>query len=722
MPEVKKLVEYFASLTQGISLKPGQYKITAKTWEVRACVCIPGVTFAFDKSFIRPSVVDALKDLQKAFDDHPDAMVFVFGHTDKVGSEQYNKDLSDRRAKSAYAFVTNDSAIWESLYNQESWGLIAVQEILTDLGFYKGPVDGKDSPATKQAIKDFQISKGQTDSGSNDKPTRELLFTDYMTGKHDVKIAKERFLEPKFTGCGEFNPKIDTEKEEEKNRRVSFFLFDPTKVPKIPCKVGDMAPCKKMMALPGPRKKKEFKCAFFDNVSSDCACESAPPKPATFTISGTLVFYNKTWDYNTAPKLPKTQSLPPEKQALPGAAVELYLESKAAPGTFVSHGHSNLSDEGDFLFKDIAVVTKAKLRILLEYKDGKIVVVKGKKTLPAETDFEVKLGQTVWHELPLDISKWDGKTLVVDTGETEIKHAHFRDICDAYKSVWFGHTKMLEMTGVELPLCRINYPESTTTVSNASVTMQLLKDDLKDRDVILHEYGHFIQQHILGGVSNAGYDYNDDAALSHGPNTLEHYESAWCEGYGTFMSCALCDDPHYHDGYDSFLDMHLDLGKTLLGPHCEGSIQEMLWHLHKNGGVAFKDGIWKAISRTGHQPQTVFDFFNNWKAEGIGSVDKVVAAFKKFKMECGYEYKLNFKCVAAPGAFDATKQEFRTIQELFDNFGKAGAGTIEQYKEEFYNRNRSFNAGTLAAGSAIADPKVTAGKSYIIPVRFEVKE
>src|SRR3954465_11302506 len=190
MPEVKKIVEYFTSLVQGVSLKPGQYKITAKTWEVRACVCIPGVTFAFDKSFIRPSVVDALKDLQKAFDDHPDAMVFVFGHTDKVGSEQYNKDLSDRRAKSAYAFVTNNTAIWEALYNEEKWGLTAVQEILADLGFYKGPTDGKDSPGTQQAIKDFQLSKGESDTGSNDKPTRELLFTDYMTVKHDVKIAK----------------------------------------------------------------------------------------------------------------------------------------------------------------------------------------------------------------------------------------------------------------------------------------------------------------------------------------------------------------------------------------------------------------------------------------------------------------------------------------------------------------------------------------------------
>jgi hypothetical protein len=721
MPEVKKLVELFTSLTQGLALKPGQYKITAKTWDVRACVCIPGVTFAFDKSFLRPSVVDALKDLQKAFDDHPDAMVFVFGHTDKVGSEQYNKDLSDRRAKSAYAFVTNDVAAWEALYNEESWGLISVQEILTDMGFYKGPVDGKDTPASKQAIKDYQISKGQTDTGSNDKPTRELLFLDYMTGKHDVKIAKERFLEPKFTGCGEFNPKIETEKEEEKNRRVSFFLFDPGKVPKIPCKVGDTAPCKKMIALPGPRKKKEFKCAFFDNISSDCACESAPPKPATFSVTGTIVFYNRTWDYNTAPaNTAPPKPIPAVKEALPGAGVELYLEHKLSKGSFVLHDRAFLTDDGAFEFKGINEVTKARLRILLEHKDGKIVVVKGMDTLPKEKDFEVKLNSVVWHELDLDTSKWDGKTLVVDSGETEVKHAHFRNICDAYKTVWFGHKQVLDMTGVDLPLCQVNYPEPGT--SNASVQMQLNTDDTRDRDVILHEYGHFTQQHALGGVTNAGYDYNkDDAQPSHGLTSKEHYESAWCEGFGTFISCALSDDPIYHDGYDTDMTFHLHKDNTLIGPHCEGSIQEALWKINKSVGVKFKDGIWKCFSRPGRAPQTVFDFFNNWKELGIPDLDKVIAAFKHFKMEFGYEYKLKFKCVAAPGAFDAAKQEFRTIQELFDNFGTLGGGGISDYREEFFNRNRSFNNGSLGAGSDIQTPKVTVGKTYIVPVRFQIK-
>ena len=721
MPDVKKLVELFSSLTHGVALKPGQYKITAKTWDVRACVCIPGVTFAFDKSFIRPSVVEALESLQTAIEAHPDAMVFVFGHTDKVGSEQYNKDLSDRRAKSAYAFVTNDTAIWEALYNEESWGIASVQEILADLGFYTGALDGKDGPATKQAIKEFQLSKSQTDTGNNDKPTRELLFADYMTGKHDVKIAKERFLEPKFTGCGEFNPKVETEAAEEKNRRVSFFLFDPSKVPKIPCKFGDMAPCKKMIGLPGPRKKKEFKCAFFDNISSDCACESAPPKPETFSVTGTLVFYNRTWDYNTAPEnTAPPKPIPAIKEALPSAKVELYLEHKLSKGTFVLHDHGTLSDEGAFVFKGINEVTKARLRILLEHKDSKIVVVKGMKTLKKEKDFEVKLGAVVWHELDLDSSKWDGKTFIVDTGETEIKHPEFRNLCDSYKTVWFGHNRVLELTGVDLPLCQVNYPEPV--ISNASEQMQLGKEDTRDRDVILHEYGHFTQHHALGGVSNAGYDYNkDDINPGHSLTSKEHYESAWCEGFGTFISCVLCDDPIYHDGYDTDMTFHLDKDNTLVGPHCEGSIQEALWKLHKSTTVKFKEGIWKAFSRVGKEPKTVYEFFNNWKDLAIPELDKVIAAFKHFKMEFGYEYKLKFKRVASPGTFNAAKQEFRTVQELFDNFGTVGGGTISQYREEFFNRNRSFNAGALGAASDIQSPIVVDGKTYIVPERFQIK-
>lgn len=284
MPEVNKLVEYFEKLSEGVQLKPGKYQVVAKTWEVLACACVPGTTFAFDKSFIRPGVADALEELSDALAEHPECKVMVFGHTDKVGDEGYNKKLSERRAKSAFAFITNDVDIWESLYNEEHWGLEAVQEILQDLEYYDGPLDGQDGPATQEAIKTFQESQEMKPTGKNDKETRAALFAEYMSGIHDIEIDADQFLDPKFTGCGEFNPVKDTEEACEENRRVSFFLFHPDKLPNLPCKNGDVAPCKKMIKLEGQRKKESFHCAFYDNISRDCHCDGGGGKPDSLFI------------------------------------------------------------------------------------------------------------------------------------------------------------------------------------------------------------------------------------------------------------------------------------------------------------------------------------------------------------------------------------------------------------------------------------------------------
>jgi hypothetical protein len=297
-------------------------------------------------------------------------------------------------------------------------------------------------------------------------------------------------------------------------------------------------------------------------------------------------------------------------------------------------------------------------------------------------------------------------------------------LCDAYKTVWTGFKRIKEMTSQEMELCRVNFPEDADiTVSNAGEEMQLVKDDLKDRAVILHEYGHFIGTKMLGGLVHPGYGYNDDPTNSHGGTTLEHYESAWNEGHATFLSCALTDNPHYHDGYDTSLDFHLDSDGTKLGPHCEGSIQEALWAIYKFHNTDFKDGFWKAFTdRSIRTCRTIFDFLENWRDLKLPKLDKVVETFKDYGMEFGFLYpNEKFKNVVPPKAYDEAKKEFATVGELHTHKGSLGAGTLDQYNEEFYNRNKHFNAGALKAGSTIAAPKVSAGKNYIAPVRFEVK-
>ena len=140
----------------------------------------------------------------------------------------------------------------------------------------------------------------------------------------------------------------------------------------------------------------------------------------------------------------------------------------------------------------------------------------------------------------------------------------------------------------------------------------------------------------------------------------------------------------------------------------------------------FKAGFWKAFSdRSNRTCATIFDFFDNWKDLGLADIDKVIAAYKKFNMEFGYRYRSGaerFNCVAAPKKFDAAKKEFVTLAELFSNFGTVGGGTQVDFNEEFYNRNKKFNAGSLATGSTIAAPKVAVGRVYIVPERFKISK
>lgn len=241
------------------------------------CCAIPGTTFAYDSSFVRPAIADHLAPLANALDQHPDAKVMIFGHTDRVGTEAYNKTLSERRAESVFAFITNDAAAWEALYQQEQWGTRAIQEILKDLedpAFDPGPVDGVYGPKTQQAVRAYQTSRGLAPDGVAGPVTRQQLFTDYMTGAHDIDLGPDRFMEPKHMGCGEFNPVEETEAASEPNRRVTFFLFHPDRLPNLPCAHGQLAPCHRQIDPPAPRHVPSFLCSFFDSLARTCPSET----------------------------------------------------------------------------------------------------------------------------------------------------------------------------------------------------------------------------------------------------------------------------------------------------------------------------------------------------------------------------------------------------------------------------------------------------------------
>ncbi len=67
------------------------------------------------------------------------------------------------------------SSIPGSTPTQKRLAVRQIQQALTAAGYYKGPVDGKEGPQTKQAIRQFQKDKGLKADGVVGRETTEAI-------------------------------------------------------------------------------------------------------------------------------------------------------------------------------------------------------------------------------------------------------------------------------------------------------------------------------------------------------------------------------------------------------------------------------------------------------------------------------------------------------------------------------------------------------------------
>ena len=67
---------------------------------------LKGVNFDFDKDSLRPDAVAILDEAIAILGKYPQLRVEVAGHTDSVGTDEYNQGLSDRRARAVYDYLT----------------------------------------------------------------------------------------------------------------------------------------------------------------------------------------------------------------------------------------------------------------------------------------------------------------------------------------------------------------------------------------------------------------------------------------------------------------------------------------------------------------------------------------------------------------------------------------------------------------------------------------
>jgi outer membrane protein OmpA-like peptidoglycan-associated protein len=64
-----------------------------------------GLLFGFDSDVVRGDARSNLNELARSLDRYDDSNLLIVGHTDAVGRESYNQDLSERRAESAASYL-----------------------------------------------------------------------------------------------------------------------------------------------------------------------------------------------------------------------------------------------------------------------------------------------------------------------------------------------------------------------------------------------------------------------------------------------------------------------------------------------------------------------------------------------------------------------------------------------------------------------------------------
>lgn len=90
--------------------------------EMRTIVVRLNVEFEFDKAVVRVIYGDELEAITNAMKAHDDIDLLLEGHTDAIGTDEYNQDLSERRVAAVKTRLAEDYGIDESRISTMGYG------------------------------------------------------------------------------------------------------------------------------------------------------------------------------------------------------------------------------------------------------------------------------------------------------------------------------------------------------------------------------------------------------------------------------------------------------------------------------------------------------------------------------------------------------------------------------------------------------------------------
>ncbi|HKJ44044.1 MAG TPA: OmpA family protein, partial [Sunxiuqinia sp.] len=88
-------------------MKPGviDYLVQLNSLDVGSRIELKNIYYDLDKANIRPDAARELDKLVAVMKEYPDLQIRLESHTDSRGSDEYNMELSNRRAQSAYDYL-----------------------------------------------------------------------------------------------------------------------------------------------------------------------------------------------------------------------------------------------------------------------------------------------------------------------------------------------------------------------------------------------------------------------------------------------------------------------------------------------------------------------------------------------------------------------------------------------------------------------------------------
>ncbi|MEZ4706875.1 MAG: peptidoglycan-binding protein [Caldilineaceae bacterium] len=282
------------------------------------------IHYWFDRAFVEPCLRKVMRQVADYAAAHPAEKLLIVGHTDESGNPDYNQSLSERRARGAFAYLTfgrdANTAVdeWNELRRartvgnttstRDTWGPRQYQQMLQELGFYKGPISDTHTPDTASAVRQFQTDNGLAADGIVGDDTWPVLIRAYLN-LDPLGIPESQFLPNakdgcdggilKWLGCGEKSPAASmlaqcAEPAWRPNRRTEFLFV---RASKLPCAVAQPV----TFNLPAPGAVSPSWCLGPGDPNNRCCFATRDPnqqdkwliqpaEPQQITVAGSIKF------------------------------------------------------------------------------------------------------------------------------------------------------------------------------------------------------------------------------------------------------------------------------------------------------------------------------------------------------------------------------------------------------------------------------------------------